>query len=89
MSCTGWTGRGGGGQGEGQGWAGRVGVGGQRRGRGAGRVEGGGPGWVGSGWPVQRCYAELQIWRSYINTIRALCVRSDGECDLLLQEILI
>ena len=36
-----------------------------------------------------RCNAALRSWRSYINTIRALCVRSDGECDRLLAEILI
>jgi hypothetical protein len=62
----------------------------------AGRVGGGPGGGVGRiGWaaaaggPVRRCYAALGIWLSYINTILALCVWSDGECDLLLEEILI
>jgi hypothetical protein len=56
-----------------------------------GRVRGGGwgGGRVGHGWPVRRCYAALRNWRSYTNTILALCVWSDGECDLMLAEILI
>jgi hypothetical protein len=65
------------------GWGGLAGSGG-RAGSGTG-----GPGRVGRCGPVLRCYAALLIWQSYINTIRALCVRSDGECDLMLAEILI
>jgi hypothetical protein len=59
---------------------------------GAGRVKGGGRDGsrgVGRCGPVRRCYAALLIWLSSINTILALCVRSDGECDLMLVEILI
>jgi hypothetical protein len=50
----------------GGGWQGGV--------RGAKRAGNGGPVW-------NCCYAALRTWRSYINTIRAVCARSDGECD--------
>ena len=47
---------------------------------------GGGAERVGRGGPVRSCYAALRTWRSYINTIRAVCVRSDGAYDQMLAE---
>jgi hypothetical protein len=48
---------------------------------GGGRAWSVGGGGVGRSGPVLSCFAALRTWRSYIKTIRAVCVRSDGACD--------